>query len=417
MPACPRVPLYDADGKPVLSEKTGRPVRISASAWLDRYRPVEQMTWAPGEEMLIRDRLIAEGGWFSRRGVTCFNLYRPPLIGPGEPDGAERWLNHVHAIYPDDAEHIGRWLAHRVQRPAEKLNHALVLGGEQGIDKDTALEPVKRAVGAWNWQGESPRTILDSRFNAYLKSVILHISEARDLGESDRFAFYDHMKAIIAAPPDVLRINEKHVREYYSVNVVGVIVTTNHKSDGIYLPEDDRRYFVAWSPRKRSDFPDSYWRELWHYYSEEGGDCHVAAYLAQLDLSGFNPKAPPPQTLAFWDIISASRAPEDADMADALDRLGNPNPVTLTQIINSTKDSYGQPSDFGRWLQDRANRRRIPHRLESCGYAAVRSPWAESGLWRISGVRQIIYAKATLSRDDQLGAAEILAGGASCRQQ
>jgi hypothetical protein len=56
------------------------------------------------------------------------------------------------------------------------------------------------------------------------------------------------------------------------VNVVGVIITTNHKSDGIYLPEDDGRHFVAWSPRKRSDFPDSYWRERWHYYSEEGGD-------------------------------------------------------------------------------------------------------------------------------------------------
>jgi hypothetical protein len=53
----PRVPLYDADGKPVQSEKTGKPLRIAASAWLDRYRPVEQMTWAPGEEMLNRDRL------------------------------------------------------------------------------------------------------------------------------------------------------------------------------------------------------------------------------------------------------------------------------------------------------------------------------------------------------------------------
>lgn len=56
----PRLLLYDADGKPVLNKNTGLPVKIGAAAWLDRYRPVEQMTWAPGEEMLIRDRLIAE---------------------------------------------------------------------------------------------------------------------------------------------------------------------------------------------------------------------------------------------------------------------------------------------------------------------------------------------------------------------
>jgi Bifunctional DNA primase/polymerase, N-terminal len=51
-----------------------------ANAWLDQHRPVEQMTWAPGEPMLIAGRLISEGGWIERSGVTCFNLYRPPII-------------------------------------------------------------------------------------------------------------------------------------------------------------------------------------------------------------------------------------------------------------------------------------------------------------------------------------------------
>ena len=31
-----------------------------------------------------------------------------------------------------------------------KVNHALVLGGEPGIGKDTLIEPVKGAVGPWN---------------------------------------------------------------------------------------------------------------------------------------------------------------------------------------------------------------------------------------------------------------------------
>ena len=33
---------------------------------------------------------------------------------------------------------------------------------------------------------------------------------------SNRFAFYDHMKAYTAAPPDVLRVDEKNLREYPS---------------------------------------------------------------------------------------------------------------------------------------------------------------------------------------------------------
>ncbi len=81
-----------------------------------------------------------------------------------------------------------------MQRPHEKINHALVLGGKQGIGKDTLLEPVKHAVGPWNFIEVSPQQVL-GRFNGFLKSVILRVSEARDLGDFDRFAFYDHMKS------------------------------------------------------------------------------------------------------------------------------------------------------------------------------------------------------------------------------
>jgi Family of unknown function (DUF5906) len=137
--------------------------------------------------------------------------------------------------------------------PPEKINHALVLGGKQGIGKDSMLEPVKHAVGSWNFAEVSPQNVLGN-FNGFLKSVILRISEARDLGEVDRFKFYDHSKAMTAAPPDVLRVNEKNLREHYVPNVTGVIITTNHKTDSIFLPADDRRHFVAWSELDREDF-------------------------------------------------------------------------------------------------------------------------------------------------------------------
>src|SRR5215472_3840366 len=58
----------------------GKPVR--ATEWLDKNAAVEQMTWAPGEPMLINNRLIAEGGWFERPGAAVFNLYRPSVIVP-----------------------------------------------------------------------------------------------------------------------------------------------------------------------------------------------------------------------------------------------------------------------------------------------------------------------------------------------
>ena len=70
----------------------------------------------------------------------------------------------------------------------------------------------------------------------------------------NRYDFYEHMKVYTAAPPDVLSVDEKNVREHAVFNVCGVIITTNHETDGIYLPADDRRHYVAWSTRKPADF-------------------------------------------------------------------------------------------------------------------------------------------------------------------
>jgi hypothetical protein len=148
----------NANCPPMLVDKNGKQVYVQANVWIDRNHSVAQMTWAPGEPMEIRDKLIKAGsGWIKRQGVVCFNLYLPPDIVHGDASDVAPWLDHVHRVYPDDADHIIKFCAQRVQTPQVKINHALVLGGEQGIGKDTILEPVKRAVGAWNCQEINPR--------------------------------------------------------------------------------------------------------------------------------------------------------------------------------------------------------------------------------------------------------------------
>jgi hypothetical protein len=111
---------------------------------------------------------------------------------------------------------------------------------------------------------------------------------------------------------------------------------------------------------------------------ERGGVGHVAAYLAALDLSNFNPKARPEKTPAFWAIVDANRAPEDAELADVLDKLERPDAVTLDMLV---KEAIGVDLHFYEWLHDRKNRRIIPHRLEQCGYVPVRNDAAVDGLF------------------------------------
>lgn len=398
-----RVPAQkalDRRGQPI--KRDGEVVYIPASQWLAKERAVEQMTWAPGEPMIVQDKLVSEGGWIRRPGCSCFNLYRPPIVAKGDAARAGRWVEHVRKVYPADADHIIAWLAQRVQRPQEKINHALVLGGNQGIGKDTFLEPAKYAVGAWNCSEVSPQQIT-ARFNGFLKSVIMRVSEARDLGDVDRYGFYEHMKTYTAAPPDVLRVDEKNMREHSIFNVVGVIITTNHKTDGIYLPADDRRHYVAWSDLTKDDFTEAYWKGLWEWY-DRGGRADVAEYLRTLDISGFNPKAPPPKTPAWHDIVNSNRAPEDAELADAMDGIGWPTTTTLSEISGSTTCT----PDFSAYLRDRKNSRKVPHRLEAIGYVAVHNPHAKDGLWKVYGKRQAVYGKKDISTHDRIKAADAM---------
>lgn len=374
--------------------------KVSATEWLDQNRSVEQMTWAPGLPMLIKNKLMLDGGWIDSPH-SCFNLYQPPSLKHGDKTQAAPWIEHLATIYPEDADHITKYLAHRVQRPQEKINHALLLGGKPGIGKDTVLEPVKQAIGPWNFKEASPQQIL-GRFNGFLKCVILRISEAKDLGEFDRFAFYDHMKTITASPPDVHRIDEKYVSEYAILNCCGVILTTNHKTNGIYLPADDRRTSVAWSESVQEDFSPAYFNKLWAWY-ENGGFGHVAAYLATFDLSGFNPKAPPKKTPAFWAMVNATRPPETALLADLIDAMHSPNAFILDQLKREN-----MPAELMEFLTEHAHRRHVPHRLEECNYVAVHNPDAADGMWKISGKRKTVYAKSELSTSEQYAAVTAL---------
>lgn len=400
------VPLLDADGRPVLDSKK-KPKKIAASEWLDKNRPVEAVTWAPGEPTIINDRLVAQGGWFEQPGANVFNLYRPPTIVLGDANEAGPWIDHIRKVYPNDADHIIRWCAYKVQFAQSKVNHALFLGGAPGIGKDSILEGPKRAIGSWNFSEVSPKIIARSAFTGYLQSVVLRISEAHDLGDLDRFAFYEMIKTIIAAPPDVHRVNEKHRPEYYIPNVNGVIITSNYLTNGIYLPVDDRRHYVAWSDCTEGDFETGYFDWLWHWYDHKGGDRHVAAYLSKLDLSDFNPKAPPKKTEAFFSIAHANASPDEIELADVIDRLNAPEAVTIKQMAEMA-DQLPHLQDLAASITERKSRRAIPHRMAQVGYVPVRNTNDKGGLWKVLGAKQVVYARKELSFQDQIRAVSAL---------
>jgi len=184
-----------------------------------------------------------------------------------------------------------------------------------------------------------------------------------------------------------------------------VLITTNHRYDGLYLPPTDRRHYVAGTNVTAADITGgdkNYWTELWRWY-HNGGFAHVAEYLRGYDLGadGFDPKAPPLQTEAFKSMVGAGIAPEVAELGDVLAAMGNPAIVTLDLLRNNT----GVHRDLHEWLNDRKNRRAVPHRMEAAGYIQADNPGRADNLWVVNGIRQALYGQVGISAQERTLAA------------
>lgn len=392
------VPLVNADGTPMMTEgKNPKRMYEKATAYLDRKRSVEQLTWIPGRPKIISGEYFKQGGFVEKLGGNAFNLYDPAKEFDGDPEQAYPWVELLERVYPDDAPHIIDFYAYAIQYPGDKINHALAMGGEPGIGKDTLLAPLIYGVGSWNFIDVSPHHLL-SPYNDYLKAVVLRISEARDLGDINRYQFYDLMKTLLATPPDTHRINMKYIPHHIILNCVNIIITSNYKETGMYLPPNDRRHYVAWSALTRQDFKEEYWRRIWNWYHKHNGIGHVIAYLRKHDLAKFDPKAPPKLTPAFWDIANANLPGEYEELMQVIARLGNPPALTIADLRSVQFDG-----NLNAWLSDPKNRRVIPHHLRECGYVNVRNPASKSGRWGAHDT--FIYARREISPREQLAAA------------
>ena len=145
-------------------------------------------------------------------------------------------------------------------------------------------------------------------------------------------------------------------------------MTSNHL-DALYISPDDRRHFVCVSTRTKEDFSRGYWDDI-HTWFENGGNEAVAHFLANLDLTEFSAKAPPPKTAGWHMVVAAGMAPESGELSDVIEALRKPAALTLPMIKARTPvDSQLRLS-----FEDAKLRRAIPKRLAECGYIAVANP-------------------------------------------
>lgn len=353
--------------------------------------PVHSYTWAPGfAERFTLDTMDPThvGG----EQVWLYNQYRAPRA-PVAGGDASMWVNLVHKLFPDDAEHIINYMADAVQNPGRKCNHALVLGsGVHGTGKDTILVALQHAVGNKNFRVIKPHQLAE-QFTPWMRSVVVQVSESRDMGEGfvaiSRFEMYERCKDLAAAPPLALDCNEKHKGQYPVANVMRPILTTNHQIDGLYMDPQDRRHYCAWSDAPKMTEDEA--KAIYAWY-EAGGLNDVAHYLMTRDLSGFNAKAPPLRTGWWHQLVAGGASSEEEKFSDALDKLQRPEWVTIPMV----NEAGG--TELAGWTANPANRRKLEREMIKSGYQRLPNPnEPKKGRWHLSGQRLVVYRRTDVA--------------------
>ena len=296
------------------SEK-GKSRRVEASICFDENRQamgapaLAGITYSAGDDVLVtRDGDVFGNTWRDARPPVNRSLVAD--ISP--------WLDHCAALIPEraDREHIFDVMACKLQKPRVKINHAVLIAGYQGSGKDTFWAPFLWAVcGSGRNKGELNNNTMNSQWGYAYESEIIILHELRESEAKERRALANHLKPIIAAPPETLLVNKKMLHPYNVVNRCLVIASSNDRVP-IVLDTQDRRWMCVWSDLPRMDPPER-GRRMWNWF-HAGGFEAIAAWLYRRDVSAFNPAAAPPVTEYKLSLIANGQSPAESVLCEMI---------------------------------------------------------------------------------------------------
>lgn len=275
----------DQNGKPkVVSEPAGK--------WWLRHRlgrAFRDVVYVPGLE-LPRD---------------VMNLWTGFAVAPGEGSCAI-YLDHLRRNVcngnPEHFDYLIRWMAHAVQRPAERGHVAVVLRGDKGSGKGATATHFGALWGAHFVPVTNPKHV--TNFNSLIESAsVLFLDECLRPKKDD---LHEAILKTMTTEETVL-VERKGIDVVRRKNVLHLILSSNAPWI-VNASGDERRYFflhVGNGNRQDHDFFEAMEAEM-----KAGGYGALLKMLLAVDLSGFNVRRAP-KTEALREQMEFSLDPED----------------------------------------------------------------------------------------------------------
>jgi len=264
-------------------------------------------------------------------GLKILNIFpRPPSPPPdiqADPKGLELLMDSLLYVCDGDEDarlHLLRWMTNLVFRPWQRMNHGILMTGEQGTGKSTVAAILRVLLGAEAVGEPRPADLNSERFNSFLLNTRLCIVE--EIMEQGNYTLYNRLKTIFTN--DRIIIEEKMKPTFEVENISNLLLFSNHRY-ALNIEDGDRRLFTIWSNATAEDAKqkkaDGYFIRLREWLGLDGprrtfeGVWFFRKYLEENIL----PELPedfhvsqPPETIAKDDLIEASKHPLEVWLED-----------------------------------------------------------------------------------------------------
>lgn len=243
--------------------------------------------------MLDKDRRTYNNITFAPSTSHNYSTYKGMLYESFEVDddaavfdAFNDLLDSVTNKVPENKNFVLNWLAHLVQQPFVNPGTALIFTGKNGVGKDT----LSHFIGSYilgdalyiNYTNES--TFWSEHETGRDSKLLVSIEEA---SASLNIKYASALKSRITSHKEIF--NPKGTKSYSIDNYARYILTSNEATPILLEGMGDRRFFLCPCGTFAQD-DKQFWDNIYDVLMKPESGAIIGKYLAQIDISAFNPR-------------------------------------------------------------------------------------------------------------------------------
>lgn len=209
------------------------------------------------------------------------------------------WNRMTDPVFP---KWLMKFYAHALQKPGIKITSApLVYSAETGTGKNTICKVIPELLFGQRWVRTMTGNVLGGQFNDTLgETWWLYLEELRaGSTKLERTHVTNKIKAWVT--DNTLEVHPKGMKPFDIRNRIQITATSNF-DDALQLDNNDRRWAVC---ELHDPIPEREAVDLYHFLNSERAPGVLRKIFMDVNLTGFNPAARAPSTVAKVTMIRA----------------------------------------------------------------------------------------------------------------